>query len=263
MEMKGTVLPHDERFAELAAIAALGALAGEDRGIFERHLAAGCPECEETLRAGKVDLALFALSSAPARPSDLLRQRLLKAAAREPAAVQRRRGASAQAIAVAAIVLLAATIGDDSHQRRVVRQSAEEKARLAAELTQSREELERAKLQMEVFHDPGLMTVSLAPMPQQQPANGKLFYSPKMGRAVLIATNLSPLPAGKQYELWCIADGKPVAAGVFDAAHGTPTFFESTAMPPGWGPIEKFAVTVEPAGGMPRPTGQMVLLGSA
>lgn len=96
--------------------------------------------------------------------------------------------------------------------------------------------------------------------PQPQ-ARGKVFWSAKARRGVLLAGNLEPLPAGKQYELWVFAAGKPVAAGVFDADASGRALFES----PDLSAIEaaqNFAVTVEPRGGVPAPTGPIVLVGA-
>jgi anti-sigma-K factor RskA len=40
-----------------------------------------------------------------------------------------------------------------------------------------------------------------------------------------------------------------------------PSVFESAAVPEGVAAVEKFAVTIEPRGGVPQPTGPMVLVG--
>jgi anti-sigma-K factor RskA len=55
-------------------------------------------------------------------------------------------------------------------------------------------------------------------------------------------------------------NGKPVNAGVFDVNATGRAMFESTSFPdPG---AQNFAVTVEPRGGMPAPTGPVVLVGA-
>jgi len=43
------VTENHDRYLELAAGYALGALDGEDRLLFEEHLGAGCDECEAAL----------------------------------------------------------------------------------------------------------------------------------------------------------------------------------------------------------------------
>jgi anti-sigma-K factor RskA len=42
-----------------------------------------------------------------------------------------------------------------------------------------------------------------------------------------------------------------------------PSVFESGLVPEGVVVVEKFAVTIEPRGGVPQPTGPMVLVGAA
>jgi anti-sigma-K factor RskA len=70
---------------------------------------------------------------------------------------------------------------------------------------------------------------------------------------------LPPAPEGKTYELWTITGGKPSPAGVFqvDAAGQA-----SHKVPPGGGPVEVFAITLEPLGGVAAPTGSIVLASS-
>jgi anti-sigma-K factor RskA len=54
--------------------------------------------------------------------------------------------------------------------------------------------------------------------------------------------------------------GKPVDAGVFDVDPSGKTLFESKELTSVT--AENFAVTVEPRGGLPQPSGPIVLLGA-
>jgi anti-sigma-K factor RskA len=78
---------------------------------------------------------------------------------------------------------------------------------------------------------------------------------------LLVAQGLPPAPEGKVYELWAIAGkGAPVPAGVFAVdAKGA----GSLRVPPlqAGEDLDTFAVTLEPAGGVPAPTGSMYLVG--
>jgi anti-sigma-K factor RskA len=69
------------------------------------------------------------------------------------------------------------------------------------------------------------------------------------------------LPPDRQYQLWVFANGKPVDAGVFDADASGRALFESKDLA-AISTAENFAVTVESRGGVPQPTGPIVLLGS-
>ncbi|MGA9632039.1 MAG: anti-sigma factor, partial [Candidatus Acidiferrales bacterium] len=87
-----------------------------------------------------------------------------------------------------------------------------------------------------------------------------VMYNEKMGM-VMCDGQIAPAPADKSYQLWVIpANGKPISAGVFSAASGERMMMMSKV--PEGVDAKAFAVTLEPAGGMPHPTGPMVLMGS-
>jgi anti-sigma-K factor RskA len=78
---------------------------------------------------------------------------------------------------------------------------------------------------------------------------------------VFTANALPALSADKAYQLWVIADGKPVSAGLVtpdSSGHAAQLF----AMPPNLVAPQAVAVTIEPAGGVSAPTGDKVLVGA-
>jgi anti-sigma-K factor RskA len=80
---------------------------------------------------------------------------------------------------------------------------------------------------------------------------------------LLVAAGLPLTPAGTTYQLWAIA-GKnaPVSAGVFTVdARGAASLRVSPVR--GVGKVDVFAVTIEPAGGLPAPSGPMYLIGKS
>ena len=91
-------------------------------------------------------------------------------------------------------------------------------------------------------------------------AAGHTYVNPQRHDALFYAHDLPALPSGKTYELWYIAGGKPVAAGTFsvDPRGGGSVKVEHV---PDVASIQAWAVTIEPAGGVPQPTGAMVLKG--
>ena len=76
------------------------------------------------------------------------------------------------------------------------------------------------------------------------------------------ASKLPAPPAGKDYQLWVIAGSTPKSAGVFpvDDKGGAVHVLPEVPDPTG---VNAFAVTLEPAGGLPQPSGPMVLLSCA
>lgn len=86
-----------------------------------------------------------------------------------------------------------------------------------------------------------------------------VFVEPEARRGFFYANNLPSLPAGKTYQLWVFTD-KPISAGVFtlDPGHKGRLLMRDI---PDVSRIKKFAVSLEPEGGRPQPTGSIYLAG--
>jgi anti-sigma-K factor RskA len=91
-------------------------------------------------------------------------------------------------------------------------------------------------------------------------AGGLILYDPERGRAFLYAFNMPALQRGNVYQLWAITT-KPLSAGTFSGDTGRKSRYIARSLPAKSG-ITKFAVSVEPEGGRPQPTGAIYLHGS-
>ena len=92
---------------------------------------------------------------------------------------------------------------------------------------------------------------------------GKILWDAANKKAVLQISNLPPTNPDKDYQLWVIKNNKPVSNGIFSIKHEGEGFFEVTNLvETDRTLINAFAVTLEPKGGVPQPTGKMFLLGS-
>ncbi|MEP6800749.1 MAG: anti-sigma factor [Acidobacteriota bacterium] len=151
--------------------------------------------------------------------------------------------------------------GEEEDFRQQAAALREEKAALSERLASAQKSLARRDLQARVLESEDVLMLFLQGKAPQERARGRVFWSTKAGRGVVVAGNLSVLPSGKQYELWAFAGGKPVPAGVFDADTGGRVLFESKDLSR-IGTPEKFAVTVEASGGVEAPTGPIVLVGA-
>lgn len=132
-----------------------------------------------------------------------------------------------------------------------------------AQLTQHDSSLQRLARQSEefagLFKNPASKVVSLSGSEMAKSAGAFLLFDPTTKKAWLYAFNLPALPSGKVYQLWAI-DDKPVSAGVFGLDAGQKARMSIKNM--GDFPrMKKFAVTVEPDGGRPEPTGAIYLIG--
>lgn len=89
---------------------------------------------------------------------------------------------------------------------------------------------------------------------------GLVLFDQVTGRAFFYAYNLPTLAAGQVYHLWAI-DVKPISGGTFVPDLGQKGRLSVRGLPTG-AHISKFAVTVEPTGGQPLPSGPIYLSGS-
>jgi anti-sigma-K factor RskA len=113
-----------------------------------------------------------------------------------------------------------------------------------------------------VLSAPDTMTVKLAGTSDAAQASGLVKYNPRTGAVLFSTDQLPTLPAEKIYQMWLVpTNGAPISAGVFAPGSGTERRLFSAQVPPKTEP-KAFAVTVEPAGGVPAPTGPKVLLGA-
>lgn len=79
------------------------------------------------------------------------------------------------------------------------------------------------------------------------------------GEAMLVSSELAP-QEGKDYQLWLIRGDQKISAGLLDAEVGATLAQIDPALLREGAP-DAIAVTIEPTGGMPQPTGPIVLLG--
>ena len=90
-------------------------------------------------------------------------------------------------------------------------------------------------------------------------ARARAFWSRNRG-LVFAATNLPALPPGRVYQVWVLTAGAPISAGLVSPdASGAATAMLDTA--PDIPPPAGVAVSLEPEGGVPAPTGAIYLVG--
>jgi anti-sigma-K factor RskA len=88
---------------------------------------------------------------------------------------------------------------------------------------------------------------------------GRVFVNPRQG-VLLLASNLTPAPSGKIYEMWIIPKGgNPLPAGLFQAqSDGTAMYLRKGAVDVAT--TGAIAVTLEPEAGSQAPTTQPLIV---
>jgi hypothetical protein len=201
-------------------------------------------------------------------PFELRARVLTVASSRTPAAVRSSPAPVGWWLATAAGLALAAGLGIYTAQLR------SQIVSLEAELRDTRARADAAQQQMAevqrtsadaqtalaILTAPDVARVDLAGQPASPNASGRAFWSRSRG-LVFNASNLPPLPAGRIYQLWVVTAQAPISAGLLTPdAQGS--FSDTFDTPPDIPPPVAVAVTIEPAGGVPAPTGDRYLVGA-
>jgi anti-sigma-K factor RskA len=257
-----------EPYDTLAATYAVGALDGQERVDFERHLAGGCDVCEATLRESAEALATLARSRPPMIPPPAVKEELMRriaatTSARLDATRPRPRPLVWAAGTVAAVIAVAAFTGTyvaaryEAQLGVMARESVALRARVEREETALREQLTVYRNAADLLRDPQAQLVTLRGLGPSPGATGRVIWHPVNGGYVFVA-NLPSAPPGKAYELWTIGDAAPQPAGVFQVdASGRGVL--RIAPVDGGKPVKVFAVTLETEAGVQQPEGPMVL----
>jgi Anti-sigma-K factor rskA len=280
---------HEELRENLEAWA-IGALRVPEAQEVERHLVT-CQGCAELARGlSFVPLALDA-SRPLETPSGFTRTRLLSTiqgtASRGAvldvttapadtlgvagdAVAREAKGAGVAAwLAVAAALVLAAFLGWDGVRLRgrIAELTSElDQARAAVAASESRMAMvqrtaDRNESALAVLTAPDVARIDLAGQPDAPKASGRAYWSRTRGM-VFSAAALPPAPTGRTYQVWVVTSAPaPISAGLIEpdnAGYASAVF----ATPPDIPQPVAVAVTVEPAGGVPSPTGPKVLVGT-
>jgi anti-sigma-K factor RskA len=245
----------------------LGALEGDEKQAIESHVAS-CADCARKLAEARGRVAMISFAAARMEPASHVKEHLMARVRAEGQTVAPAREAESAVgggvsgrwwtavLAPVGVALAIATILLWNQNERLNREMAD----LHAALITQQQNLEEARHAADLLAARDTIVVPLAPMPGMPKGMGRVTYNPNMGTLMYDGT-LTPPADDKCYQLWLIPmQGAPINAGVFHPSAGQ-TDHWMMKMPEGITP-KAFAVTLEPAGGMPHPTGPKVLAGA-
>ena len=239
---------HEELKANAAGYV-LGSLDPEERRAFESHLA-GCEECAQEVALLRPVVGALATAVPQVTPRAELRKRILSGAAAGAGADarihDRKSPAALTWLPLAAAIIIA--VGAGIYAMRLQRQIGELRARF-----------DQAQATTAVLAAPDLARIDLQGQQVAPDARARALWSRSRG-LVFTAANLPPAPAGKAYQVWVVTAQAPISAGLLTPdPNGAGTQFYMT--PADIAPPVAVAVTLEPAGGVPAPTGERYLIG--
>ena len=254
-----------DEFQELAIAHLLGELDPAGQAAFDAELARRGAEGHAIVRRLGDTMGDVALAAAPAEPLPSLRSRVLASVGHS---ADPRVGAALRApswLWAAAAVLAVLTIGlgvwaarlvSDRNQLRDAIERVIEARSVDAD--SARERVADLQEKLDFVGGPGSAVHPLVGTQAVPEAAARVFLDPLTGRAILFAYNLPVLSVDQLYELWAIGPAGPRPAGVFRPDDSGRARLEIED-PDLLRNVQVLTVTVEPAPGTERPTGEIIL----
>ncbi|HZY42893.1 MAG TPA: anti-sigma factor [Anaerolineae bacterium] len=266
----------DDRLEDLFSFYALGALSDEERAQVDAYVAtdpAAGARLDEALRTA----AVMPVSAAPVEPRPRVKSQLMArvyADARVQAGAARRAAPiisprrsrfdltwlfetrffkiallAVSTVAIVAVALLAVWAASLNAEVARLRQ---ETAMLQQQLSAQRDVLAQ-------IASPQVQAMSISGTDFQPQAHGQMLADPRAHTAILVVSDLKALPTDRVYQFWLIRGQAPISGGIFrvdDQGQAIlPIDLADTV-----GSFDAMGVSIEPAGGSPQPTGDIVML---
>ncbi len=252
-----------DELTEAASLYASGAMPEEERKTYARHLEEGCALCRSEVLELQSAIQAFAFAQpSVAPPSPAVKMRLMAQAELSASmrglqnqAPSRRSDWIAWLISAAATAALAVVLLMNSSLRHNVELLSGRVSELESQMTGQR-------TTFAALTSPRFQVINLSGQGAMRQAGARVFWNPTSRSWLFYVSDLPPAAQNRTYQLWYVpASGKPVSAGVFNTnADGTAML--ELMVPANIRELKAAAVTTEPAGGLPQPSGSFVLLGA-
>jgi anti-sigma-K factor RskA len=266
---------------------ALGQLSRDERRDVESHVRE-CDVCAADLRELNVVMEGIAQTLDPVTPPPALKQRIIASLALQPQEPPRstgesnvvtlaprgaviRRGVHPAWLAAAAVLILGlgaalysanatrSLLVDDVQQAQT--EAAEAQSAVASFQRQLDQYAKQADLAVSILTAGDMRPIAMAGRENATGSTARAYWSPTRG-LLIVADNLPVPPPGRIYQVWVIGGTTPVSAGLLGeqgSGRGMLIAPPPTGVAPGTVTV---AVTDEPPGGLPAPSGSIRLAGS-
>jgi len=275
---------HEEKYLEFVAAYVLGALDGEDLTDFETHLKSGCAICAAEIAASTEIAALIPRALPQTSPPHALKERVMQAvrlsaqaSAQVDARSQRyldrampppaRRSLLMWGLAIGVTIMIVVFSLSYNSLLNTLNEKNQAIFTQQSTITALNDELQRKTEILKVLQSRRIDIVTMDGQQVNPIGYGKIIWDPEKRIAILQVSHLPKVPKDKDYQLWVIKKSeptKPVSAGVFAVENETETenYFKVQPLEiVDRSEIGAFAITLEPKGGLPAPTGAMYLVG--
>lgn len=150
--------------------------------------------------------------------------------------------------AVAASVLFLVSVAGNLFWMNTQSKNTEAIAKLETEKQSKDLALQKMQQKWQMLSGPDMQMVVLKGVEKHADSKAMVFWDKKSKEVYLNADSLPKAPEGMQYQLWAIADGKPVSAGMYTEEKDSKIALSNIQN------AQAFAITLEKKGGSATPT---------
>ena len=150
--------------------------------------------------------------------------------------------------AVAASVLFLVSIAGNLYWMNSQKEIKNEIAILKSEKQSHNLAMQNLEQKLQVTSNPNMLKIVLAGVEKHPESNAVVYWDKTSKDVYLTANSLPKAPGGMQYQLWAIADGKPVSAGMYTDDKDAKIALANIPN------AQAFAITLEKEGGSEIPT---------
>jgi len=260
MNMRHTELTDD--LQERASLYAAGAMTDSERLEYVRHLDEDqCSVCQAEVKELQSAMSMLAFSVPSSSPSATVKVRLMQQA-RQAVPVSQPRPAGFRWLQWTTAIIALTSVAVALSLMRTNTELRRETDALKSRIARLEVQLGEQQTIIATLTRAGVRVVDLAGQGTNTQASGRIFWDQSRKQWLFSVRNLPPAPADKSYQLWFVPKkGSPISARVFNTeADGSITV--EVPVPDNVTDLNAAAVTTEPFGGQPQPTGPFALLGA-
>ncbi len=248
----------------------LGSLEPRKMAELSKHLD-GCPECRRNLAELEETLHSLPLALEPQAPPPELKERILReiqdrpvvAPFQKPPEKTSRPAPSTNlwrvwAIAASILAVVGLAVSFQLYQSGQTKNA--NLASLRSEVEQLRQSNLGLQLKVRDLVGPDVRYLNLAGLKGFEGVSGSAFVRPDNAAASVFFHSLPALQTNQAYQLWVIEPGNPPHPSNVFQSSGEITEVD-VQLPIAGDQVAALAITIEPSGGSPQPTGSMVALG--
>lgn len=150
--------------------------------------------------------------------------------------------------AVAATVLFLVSIGANLYWMSNQNEIKNELAVFKSDKQSQNLAMQNLEQKLKITSNPNMLKIVLAGVEKHPESNAVVYWDKTSKDVYLTANSLPKAPEGMQYQLWAIADGKPVSAGMYTDDKDAKIALANIPS------AQAFAITLEKEGGSEIPT---------